>query len=239
MKARLKNKSFGLKSGFTLIELLVVVSIIALLVSILLPSLSAAREQAKRVVCASNLHQLGFGFIMYASDYDDLMPTGPALQSNYWVTESNFFPEYISQADCLYCPANYSHGTGGLFGRMTSKESKEIWGDPTVGMASNYATSRTLGTGVSLSNGYAYCNNASLKLKKIGDESRVRKDWGYGYIEALAWDYFREPYDWEGLPMGWNHKNKGVNAVFEDAHAEWRTTDDMLNVVYPIVPLHW
>ena len=44
--------------GFTLIELMVVVSIIALLLAILLPSLGRAREEARKVVCLSNLHQL-------------------------------------------------------------------------------------------------------------------------------------------------------------------------------------
>ena len=54
--------------GFTLIELLVVVAIIALLVSILLPSLQRAREQAMMAPCAANLHQLGIGLTMYTED---------------------------------------------------------------------------------------------------------------------------------------------------------------------------
>ena len=57
------------KPAFTLIELLVVVAIITLLVAILLPSLSQAREQAKRVACASNMKQQGLGFMMYQYDY--------------------------------------------------------------------------------------------------------------------------------------------------------------------------
>ncbi len=54
--------------GFTLIELLVVISIIALLLSILLPSLSRAREISKRVVCATNLKGIGTACKLYAAE---------------------------------------------------------------------------------------------------------------------------------------------------------------------------
>lgn len=65
-----------LRSGFTLIELLVVVAIVALLLSILLPGLAAAREKGKETVCGSNLRQMGIGFSTYAHDNRDFVCSG-------------------------------------------------------------------------------------------------------------------------------------------------------------------
>jgi prepilin-type N-terminal cleavage/methylation domain-containing protein/prepilin-type processing-associated H-X9-DG protein len=62
------------QSGFTLVELLVVIGIIALLISILLPSLSKARESANQVVCMSNMRQFGIGMQIYSEQNNGMLP---------------------------------------------------------------------------------------------------------------------------------------------------------------------
>src|SRR5438045_9729490 len=60
--------------AFTLIELLVTIAVIAILASLLLPALAAARKRAQRAQCQSNLHQISVTTFMYCQDNNDSLP---------------------------------------------------------------------------------------------------------------------------------------------------------------------
>jgi prepilin-type N-terminal cleavage/methylation domain-containing protein len=75
-----KHRVRGCVRAFTLIELLVVIAIIAVLMGILMPALSMAREQSRRAVCASNLRGFGMSVVTYAADHDEKIP--PAFYQN-------------------------------------------------------------------------------------------------------------------------------------------------------------
>lgn len=69
--------------AFTLIELLVVIAIIGILASMLMPVFAQARESARKIVCVSNMSQLGKAIYMYASDYDETYPA----QDHLWIDQ--------------------------------------------------------------------------------------------------------------------------------------------------------
>ncbi len=101
--------------AFTLIELLVVVSIIALLISILLPSLRQARSQAKSAVCIANLKGLGTASVVYASD-DETEAAIPVPQT---INDTGLTP-YSRRVTAYY-------GFGGKAGRGRTSGSTDFW----------------------------------------------------------------------------------------------------------------
>ncbi len=76
------------RAGFTLVELLVVIGILSLLIAILLPALTQAKHHARRMACAGNLRQVGVAIHLYADDFEDTIPFGPAGRP---ITGSNFY----------------------------------------------------------------------------------------------------------------------------------------------------
>ena len=128
----LRGRLARLPAAFTLVELLVVIGIIALLISILLPSLAKARESANRVACLSNLRQLYMGLSAYAADNKGSFPTKRVPGNlnrwpepefwNQWVTWTMVYTGQAKRTDAracwgeaksiFSCPSNLCTGAG-------------------------------------------------------------------------------------------------------------------------------
>jgi prepilin-type N-terminal cleavage/methylation domain-containing protein/prepilin-type processing-associated H-X9-DG protein len=75
MPANRRSTSFSARRGFTLVELLVVITIIAILVSLLLPAASSARESAHKTQCSNNCKQLALGLLAYHTSFGIFPPS--------------------------------------------------------------------------------------------------------------------------------------------------------------------
>jgi prepilin-type N-terminal cleavage/methylation domain-containing protein/prepilin-type processing-associated H-X9-DG protein len=110
-KVIMRSSLSSSRRGFTLIELLVVIAIISILASMLFPAFSRARESARKVVCASNLKQIGLGIYMYKQDYDEMFPIGHPCWASYPTPPTageyllNVVDPYIKSTQVWQCPS--------------------------------------------------------------------------------------------------------------------------------------
>jgi prepilin-type N-terminal cleavage/methylation domain-containing protein len=122
----LSDRRSRTRAGFTLVELLVVIGIIAILIALILPALSRARESDNRAACLSNLRQLGQAMIIYANQFKDQVPLGhiaDEYQWNYTVNFANSSKAFITHMGLL----RDAHLLDGLKAFYCSSESDPQW----------------------------------------------------------------------------------------------------------------
>ena len=218
----------ALRAAFTLVELLVVIGIIAVLISILLPALSAARKAAMSVQCMSNIRQLLTGCAMYANENQGHWPAGS--DDGYWLGPNNHrwhgarasnaeafdfnldpspLKRYLQAGKVKVCPAwgdnvpsGYETGCGGYgynYGYIGG---------------SMYALGRW--------DAWGYQTTAKVTQIKKTAEKIAFADSAAPYNGALVESSFLEPPDGGGWPLSptihFRHNNRYASIGWADGH---------------------
>lgn len=246
-----------LAAGFTLVELLVVIGIVALLISILLPSLQKAQEQARTTQCASNMRQIYLGIQMYAQDHKGFPPqVNGQLES----APDPFFPEGAGGPEAPYPPYggwvivlkmgkyvssdhDYNpYNSSGIFACPTARQlgGHSISGMGGDGMLPYHRTDIGLNNHVSWNpagypNRYRWVPLTKIKqsaeLYLLGDAIDY-----YSSINGYTVNLLRTSYFLNESQVHQRHANKSANICFADGHVA--TLSDRVTFHMPFSPLN-
>jgi len=199
-----------MRKGFTLIELLVVIAIISILAAILFPVFARAREKARQSNCLSNIKQLDLAMLMYAQDYDELIPYDD-LDYNQDGNENagdgtwrGMLRPYCKNTQLYFCPSKKMSGTSVFDGS---------WDD--FGMTAGYAMNVA-----HWEDGPAAGHTAPYgkALGQVEDTAACiiffESDSSHSIGPSTA-DLWVPSDDWA------KRHNDGANYAFVDGHAKW------------------
>ncbi|HEY7117307.1 MAG TPA: type II secretion system protein [Tepidisphaeraceae bacterium] len=217
------------RRAFTLVELLVVIGIIALLVAILLPTLAKARSASKRSVCLSNLHQIGLAIHAYANENRSCIPYGPKAPPP---TATNFYPVTGTVTSLISLENGDPVGLGLLLNQYLSKTPRVLFcAEPDQDVNADEELANVGKAQAQCDYFYRHGSGGSLLAPPTTDHIKLgalgNNNDGLP-IRALVMDanFIASP----GLAVfhvftRTNHKQRWVNILFADGHADGIAND--------------
>lgn len=216
------ERSRKLSINFTLIELLVVIAIIAILATMMLPSLKKANEAAHSSACINSLRQIGTATIMYAGDYDNWLPAATAKGSTpgWWKFELSTYMG-LPDVDSTNWYKDPKLGMGGVYACQS-------WNGVDPSVANKLKAYPGQYGGLAWSNSISYrgdTQRANLKKFKTFSESALAGDAVDAAQYAMTNDYdYMYLYPIGSYTMEFRisrRHNRGLNLMWADGHASW------------------
>lgn len=209
--------------GATIVELVVVLAVVALLLTLLMPTLSTAREQSRQVVCLAQERQVASAALHYAAEHDQRLPSDPAAWARrlpwFWDLPHKVKGDLTARGvprQTFYCPSN------------PEQDSDELWDWRPYGVVGYFILWEK--------NGNATRLDRHGPALQDGYVVRVDRDPGSS-VELLADGTLSVAGSFTGVRGGWRlpHRSnhllpggvRGGNILFLDGHGAWRSFADM------------